>query len=249
MSSGSKSRYQRQKEARESERARADAEHQALLKSYTESFESEGGSGGGGFVRGGGGGASEGVYRMQGPASGEAGASRSSGGAAGSARGAPLPFERPAAAAKAAFAFERPLAAADKAERGEAVGRGGPRGSREIDSFLQELKEKQEGGRRFDDDDKAFAPGSHDDGSGVTTNLYVGNLSPLVTEEALRRTFERFGPVTSVKVMWPRSAEERSRKKNCGFVSFQPGQEQGDSTSLQRGCFRSDWPRGKLGTL
>ena len=32
--------------------------------------------------------------------------------------------------------------------------------------------------------------------------------------------FGRFGPLASVKIMWPRSEEERARGRNCGFVAF-----------------------------
>jgi len=32
--------------------------------------------------------------------------------------------------------------------------------------------------------------------------------------------FGKFGAINSVKVMWPRTEEERARKRNCGFVSF-----------------------------
>jgi U2-associated protein SR140 len=41
-----------------------------------------------------------------------------------------------------------------------------------------------------------------------------------VTEEKLSRVFSRFGEIESVKVMWPRSEEERRRKRNCGFVKY-----------------------------
>jgi U2-associated protein SR140 len=34
------------------------------------------------------------------------------------------------------------------------------------------------------------------------------------------RTFGRFGPIASVKIMWPRTEEERRRQRNCGFVAF-----------------------------
>ena len=34
------------------------------------------------------------------------------------------------------------------------------------------------------------------------------------------QTFGKFGPLASVKVMWPRTEEERARNKNCGFVAF-----------------------------
>ncbi|KAG8381938.1 hypothetical protein BUALT_Bualt05G0024700 [Buddleja alternifolia] len=62
--------------------------------------------------------------------------------------------------------------------------------------------------------------GSMDDGDPQTTNLYVGNLSPQVDESFLLRTFGRFGPIASVKIMWPRTEEEKRRLRNCGFVAF-----------------------------
>jgi U2-associated protein SR140 len=71
-----------------------------------------------------------------------------------------------------------------------------------------------------DDFDPSGRPGSFDDGDPQTTNLYVGNLSPKVDENFLLRTFGRFGPIASVKIMWPRTDEEKRRQRNCGFVSF-----------------------------
>jgi len=53
-----------------------------------------------------------------------------------------------------------------------------------------------------------------------TTNLYIGNLCPTVTEETLFKEFARFGPIQSVKIMWPRSEEERMRQRLNGFVAF-----------------------------
>ncbi|CAA6670262.1 unnamed protein product [Spirodela intermedia] len=117
---------------------------------------------------------------------------------------------------------------------------------RNIDFFLEELKMEQErrekrhqdreqrrDGRhdssapisRFDElpddfDPSGKFPGSFDDGDPQTTNLYVGNLSPQVDENFLLRTFGRFGPIASVKIMWPRTEEERRRQRNCGFVAF-----------------------------
>ncbi|XP_021889368.1 protein RRC1-like [Carica papaya] len=119
--------------------------------------------------------------------------------------------------------------------------------SRNIDHFMEELKHEQEmrerrnqerehwrEGRhcessapssRFDElpddfDPSGKLPGSFDDGDPQTTNLYVGNLSPQVDENFLLRTFGRFGPIASVKIMWPRTEEERRRQRNCGFVAF-----------------------------
>ncbi|XWS26145.1 hypothetical protein CRYUN_Cryun26dG0005700 [Craigia yunnanensis] len=119
--------------------------------------------------------------------------------------------------------------------------------SRNIDHFMEELKHEQEmrerrnqerehwpDGRhsdssapssRFDElpdyfDPSGKLPGSFDDSDPQTTNLYVGNLSPKVDENFLLRTFGRFGPIASVKIMWPRTEEERRRQRNCGFVAF-----------------------------
>lgn len=39
-------------------------------------------------------------------------------------------------------------------------------------------------------------------------------------ENFLLRTFGRFGPIASVKIMWPRTEEERRKQRNCGFVAF-----------------------------
>jgi hypothetical protein len=32
--------------------------------------------------------------------------------------------------------------------------------------------------------------------------------------------FEKYGAINSVKIMWPRTDEERLRGRNCGFVSY-----------------------------
>ncbi|XP_051151363.1 protein RRC1-like isoform X2 [Andrographis paniculata] len=118
--------------------------------------------------------------------------------------------------------------------------------ARNIDHFMEELKHEQEmrerrnqdrenwrdsrygdshvPSSRFDELPDEFDPmgrhGSFDDGDPQTTNLYVGNLSPQVDENFLLRTFGRFGPIASVKIMWPRTEEERRRQRNCGFVAF-----------------------------
>ncbi|XP_068645038.1 protein RRC1-like [Aristolochia californica] len=119
--------------------------------------------------------------------------------------------------------------------------------SRNIDHFMEELKLEQEMREKrnherdhwresrhsehslpashFDEppddfDPSGKLPGSFDDGDPQTTNLYVGNLSPQVDENFLLRTFGRFGPIASVKIMWPRTEEERRRQRNCGFVAF-----------------------------
>lgn len=41
-----------------------------------------------------------------------------------------------------------------------------------------------------------------------------------IDESFLLRTFGRFGPIASVKIMWPRSDDEKRRARNSGFVAF-----------------------------
>lgn len=62
--------------------------------------------------------------------------------------------------------------------------------------------------------------GSFDTGDPTTTNLYIGNLNPTVTENDLCDIFGRFGPLASIKIMWPRTDEERARNRNSGFVAY-----------------------------
>ncbi|CAG8449278.1 10371_t:CDS:10 [Ambispora leptoticha] len=119
---------------------------------------------------------------------------------------------------------------------------------RNLDAFLEEIKREQEeredrlrqkharlagagvaseeGGDEFVPTSltvkAAFEdrPGSHDTGDPNTTNLYVGNISPEVNEEMLCKEFATYGSIASVKIMWPRTQEEKDRNRNCGFVSF-----------------------------
>mmetsp|Transcript_45673 Transcript_45673/g.114940 ORF Transcript_45673/g.114940 Transcript_45673/m.114940 type:complete len:661 (-) Transcript_45673:198-2180(-) len=113
------------------------------------------------------------------------------------------------------------------------------RKKRALDELREEFQKKEEQGS--DRSDKRSRHHSHGDGllppppahstpptlglydrsdSPRSTNLYVGNLAPDVTEELLFDKFSRFGPIASVKIMWPRSDEEHRRGRNCGFVAF-----------------------------
>src|SRR5699024_3136246 len=106
-----------------------------------------------------------------------------------------------------------------------------------LESFKEELKmiqeEREERHRlRHQTKDKPFKPsieddmdlrkmgGSHDTGDPNTTNIYLGNLNPKLSENQLCEIFGRYGPLASVKIMWPRTDEERTRNRNCGFVAF-----------------------------
>lgn len=46
------------------------------------------------------------------------------------------------------------------------------------------------------------------------------SLGLQMNEEMLCQEFGRYGPLASVKIMWPRTDEERARERNCGFVAF-----------------------------
>ncbi|GAB4814277.1 hypothetical protein N2152v2_001323 [Parachlorella kessleri] len=93
---------------------------------------------------------------------------------------------------------------------------------RSIDLLLQNLKKEQEerANRREQGLPPADERGSFDTGDPTTTNLYIGNLAPDVDEHVLMREFGRFGPIASVKIMWPRDEEQRRRGRNNGFVAF-----------------------------
>lgn len=41
-----------------------------------------------------------------------------------------------------------------------------------------------------------------------------------MNEEMLCKEFGKFGPLASVKIMWPRTDDERTRVTNRGFVAF-----------------------------
>jgi len=32
--------------------------------------------------------------------------------------------------------------------------------------------------------------------------------------------FGKYGPLASIKIMWPRNDEEKARQRNCGIVAF-----------------------------
>ncbi|CRG95547.1 U2 snRNP-associated SURP motif-containing protein, putative [Plasmodium gallinaceum] len=114
---------------------------------------------------------------------------------------------------------------------------------KEIDSFLEEIKQKQ---RILDErkilKEKAQLAKSEEEKIKINkkiieieknetilsyvpkkekvANLYLGNLSPEVTEEYLCQKFGKFGKVNSVKIMYPRKDEDKKKVRICGFVCF-----------------------------
>ncbi|KIK67195.1 hypothetical protein GYMLUDRAFT_238518 [Collybiopsis luxurians FD-317 M1] len=118
-----------------------------------------------------------------------------------------------------------------------------PKGKRAMDAFLEEIKKDQaEREAKYSRNAHGRSvtalaayegqSGSKDRGDPQTSNIFVANLPPNVTEHALGTFFARVGPVGSVKIMWPRgdgtagpgadmTVSRRSKNSGLsGFVSF-----------------------------
>ncbi|XP_067948081.1 U2 snRNP-associated SURP motif-containing protein-like [Watersipora subatra] len=54
----------------------------------------------------------------------------------------------------------------------------------------------------------------------TTTNIYCGNIAPKMNEQDLCELFGKYGPLASVKIMYPRTDEERAKNRHTGFVGF-----------------------------
>ncbi|KAL3500291.1 hypothetical protein ACH5RR_039384 [Cinchona calisaya] len=232
MNSRKKTPFQRHREEEEAKKKRAEDETARLYQEFVESFQVDDTPGSKAFVRGG---LVNPNDRMKPDPEGGNSKDEGSGLKKGS-RYVPSFVPPPLAAKGKEFEKKKEEKPKEK-EKGK---------SRNIDHFMEELKHEQEmrerrnqerehwrdarhgdntaPSSRFDelpdDFDPSGKPGSFDDGDPQTTNLYVGNLSPQVDENFLLRTFGRFGPIASVKIMWPRTEEERRRQRNCGFVAF-----------------------------
>ncbi|XP_068186468.1 U2 snRNP-associated SURP motif-containing protein [Antennarius striatus] len=79
------------------------------------------------------------------------------------------------------------------------------------------------GGRGFGDLDLSLLGRSalYDDlNVPTTTNIYINSISPKMNEEILCKEFAKYGPLASVKIMWPRTDDERCRTSNRAFVAY-----------------------------
>ncbi|KAK9291554.1 hypothetical protein L1049_019502 [Liquidambar formosana] len=230
-----KTPFQKHREEEEAKKKRAEDETARLYAEFVESFQGDNAPGSKAFVRGGTINPSD---KLKSDSEGE----KSKDGVSVPKKGSRyVPSFLPPPLAAKGKESDRKLQREEEKPKEREKGK-----SRNIDHFMEELKHEQEmrerrnqereqwrDGRhnessappsRFDelpdDFDPSGKPGSFDDGDPQTTNLYVGNLSPQVDENFLLRTFGRFGPIASVKIMWPRTEEERRRQRNCGFVAF-----------------------------
>ncbi|KAL4296805.1 hypothetical protein GQ457_12G019790 [Hibiscus cannabinus] len=228
-----KTPFQKHREEEEARKKRAEDETARLYEEFVASFQGDNTPGSKAFVRGGTINPNE---RLKSDTKGE----KSKDGVSVPKKGSRYvpSFIPPPLAAKGKESEKKEEERIKEREKGK---------SRNIDHFMEELKHEQEmrerrnlerehwrdgphsdssaPSSRFDElpddfDPSGKLPGSLDDSDPQTTNLYVGNLSPKVDENFLLRTFGRFGPIASVKIMWPRTEEERRRQRNCGFVAF-----------------------------
>jgi U2-associated protein SR140 len=88
--------------------------------------------------------------------------------------------------------------------------------------------------------EEAQQRGSYDTGDPLTTNLYVGNLAPTLDEHVLKLAFGKFGPIASVKIMWPRDEEQRARGRMSGFVAFMTRRSAEDALAEMQGRLLHD---------
>ncbi|KAG5896697.1 hypothetical protein JTB14_002542 [Gonioctena quinquepunctata] len=134
--------------------------------------------------------------------------------------------------AERAQAYAKLLSSDKKPER---LGKKKPNTKSNLEAFMEELRQIQEEREErhkykgvirtpieneLDLFMRSGDVGSFDNGDPNTTNLYLGNLNPKITEQQLLELFGRYGPLASIKIMWPRSDEEKARGRNCGFVAY-----------------------------
>ncbi|VEN58817.1 unnamed protein product [Callosobruchus maculatus] len=92
-----------------------------------------------------------------------------------------------------------------------------------LDLLKEEIKQRHlERGEkdRIKDELELPALSYFDGGDPNSTNLFITNLSPKITESNLMVEFGMYGPLASVKIMWPRGDDKSFRGSHCGFVAF-----------------------------
>ncbi|KAI0051920.1 hypothetical protein FA95DRAFT_1580392 [Auriscalpium vulgare] len=136
-----------------------------------------------------------------------------------------------------------------------------PKGKRAMDAFLEEIKRDQaDREARFARNNSGRSAtamaayegqsGSKDRGDPQTSNVFVANLPPHVTEASLGNFFARVGPVGSVKIMWPRTDATQGpgadmtatrRNKNAGLSGFVSFMRRKDAEAALRELDGFDW--------
>ncbi|XP_028967604.1 U2 snRNP-associated SURP motif-containing protein [Galendromus occidentalis] len=76
---------------------------------------------------------------------------------------------------------------------------------------------------------------SYDSDDPNTTNIYMSNLDSSLTEKDLCELFGAYGPLASIKIMWPRTDEDRKKNRNYGFVAYMSRKDGERAMSLLQG--------------
>ena len=84
-------------------------------------------------------------------------------------------------------------------------------------------------------DDVGAHRSSHDTGDPNTTNVYVGNLATTLDEHTLKLAFGKFGPIASIKIMWPREDDQRTSGRMSGFVAYMARQSAEEALDKMQG--------------
>lgn len=122
-----------------------------------------------------------------------------------------------------------------KSQPVELNSQGKAKGKTQMDSFLQELKlgQADRGSSKPDMD-------SQSDLDPHSTNIYVANLPTNIDEQMFGEYFSRYGPIASVKIMWPRQ-EDQSRFKQPGYAGFVSYMSRKDAELAVKELDGSDW--------
>jgi U2-associated protein SR140 len=172
-------------------------------------------------------------------------------------REAYVPPNAPPAVAEASEAIARTLETASTSTpmgTGSMKPSGGGKAGkpRAIDALMGEMIAKQQERERARREGHDVDAGDHrrarGDGDDTSTNLFVGNLPRDVDEDVVKRAFAKYGPIGSVKIMWPREDEDvRLRTQLSGFVAFmtrssaERAREEMDGAILGRHDLRVSW--------
>ncbi|POW01227.1 hypothetical protein PSTT_12617 [Puccinia striiformis] len=69
--------------------------------------------------------------------------------------------------------------------------------------------------------------GSRDTGDPLTTNVHVGNLPGTICEQSLGTFCVKWGPIASIKIMWPRSGSDNIGGAGYGMVAMRQSKSGG----------------------
>lgn len=94
-----------------------------------------------------------------------------------------------------------------------------PKGKKQIDSFMEELKKVQERRERIRTPNNQRTDKNE---SNDSTNIWIGNLNESITYDILRKELEKYGPIMSLKIIEPKtdSSDPSKKCKQCAFALY-----------------------------